>query len=430
MNYASMGRTPRNDPKENAMMAKQWKACLVLLPTVFIGQASFAAAPQSTPHWVGTWACAPVGELPANKENAQGGPRDASVTIRDVVHISLGGKVFRLRISNEFGKTPLKMEMVHAAISDGADAVQAATDHAVTFAGAANVTIPAGKAMLSDPLKMDIPAFTSLAVSMYVPQQKDLSLTYHIKALSSNYIAPGDQTAAAKLTDPKKIVTWVFLTGVDVQASPDAAAIVAYGDSITDGMRSTIDGNLRWPDDLAHRVQANAATAHLSVLNLGISGNRILYDQAGPSLLARLDRDVFGQAGVKYLIVFAGINDLHHSVNRPDPLQKESTADIIAGLQQIVARAHAHGIKVFIATITPAGGSPLHKPAAEQIRQDVNTWIRAGKGFDGVVDFDKAVRSPTDPTVLAPPYDSPDHTHLVDAGYQAVADSIDLKLFQ
>ncbi len=391
---------------------------------------SFSAGTQTDIHWVGTWACAPVGEMPKGQQATEGGPREASVTIRDVVHVSLGGKALRLRISNEFGSTPVRMANVHVALSDGQDAISKGTDHAVTFSGATEFTIPAGTALFSDPVKMDVPNRASLAISMYVPQQKDVKLTYHVRALATNFYAPGDQTAAAKLQNARRIQTWLFLSGVDVQAVNNAAAVVAYGDSITDGMRSTVDANRRWPDYLAHRLQADKSTEQLSVLNLGISGNRILYDQGGPSLLARLDRDVFGQSGVKYLILFAGINDIHHSINRPDQAQHESVRDIIEGMKQIIARAHEHGIKVFGATLTPSGGNQFHNPASEKMRSEINTWTRTANAFDGWFDFDKAVRSPSNPSVLAPPYDSPDHVHLVDAGYQAVADSIDLKSFR
>ena len=412
------------------MAAKRWAPCAAAWCILSFCMATFAVVPQGAGHWVGTWACAPVGEEAKAAVVAQGGPKDSSVTIRNVVHLSLGGKVLRLRISNEYGPTPLAMETVHVALSNGKDAIQSDTDHMVTFSGSPTLTIPAGKTVESDPVKMDLPPFASLAVSMYIPQQKNVKLTYHVRALSTNYIAPGDQAAATALANPREIRTWVFLTGVDVRVSADTAAVVAYGDSITDGMVSTVDANRRWPDDLARRLQANPRTAHLAVLNEGIAGNRILYEQAGPSMLERMDRDVFGQFGVKYLVVFAGINDLHHAVNRPDPTEKEMAPDIIAGIRQIVVRAHAHGIKVFVATITPSGGSQFHNPPSEAIRTAVNTWIRTGDGFDGVFDFDKAARDTINPTVLAKPYDSPDHTHLNDAGYQALADSIDLMKFQ
>ena len=392
-----------------------------------------AAVPASPGvHWVGSWACAPVPEPPKIKQAEQAaaaGPRENDTTVRDVVHLSLGGKVIRLRFSNEPGTTPLKLGPVRVGFSAGAGAVVPGSDRAVTFAGAASTSIPAGKFAYSDPVTMDVPAFADLAVSAFVPRQPEATVTVHATALSSNYFAAGDQTAAPKLTGATQLRSWIYLDGVDVQAPPAAAAIVAYGDSITDGMRSTVDANRRWPDDLARRLAADPATAELAVLNLGISGNRVLYPQAGPPLVARLDRDVFAQAGVKYLILFAGINDINHSSNRPDASQKEAAPDIIAGMKSIVARAHAHGIKVFGATITPEGGSQFASANGEKMRTEINAWIRTGGGFDGVFDFDKVVRDPADPTKNAPPYNSPDHTHLPDAGYQALADSIDLSVF-
>lgn len=400
-------------------------AC-VLLPAAAFGRTHNE---KRNLHWVGTWACAPVEELPLGASVAKGGPKYASLTIRDVVHVSLGGEVIRLRISNQFGKSPLKIENVHVGLSAGQDAIQSGTNRPVTVGGASQFEIPAGQLAISDPIAMHVPPLTSLTVSLYVPQQDGISLTYHIRALSSNYYAPNDQTSALVLQSPRTIHTWVFLTGVDVEAPKEAAAVVAYGDSITDGLRSTVDANRRWPDDLARRFQSDPRTRERSVLNLGISGNRILYPQAGPSLVERLDRDVFAQSGVKYLILFAGINDIHHSVNRPTPNQQETAQDIIAGMQGIVARAHQHGIKVYGATITPAGGSPFHNPASEAMRQTINHWIRTGHGFDAWFDFDRAVRDPKNPDVLAPRFDTPDHTHLNDAGYQALANSISLSKF-
>jgi lysophospholipase L1-like esterase len=399
---------------------------LTVFSTIASDRSSLAAPPQV--HWVGSWAAAPTGELPNAKAAEEGGPKQADVTIRDVVHLSLGGTLLRVRISNEFGSAPLQLPEVHMARSAGKDAIVASTDRMVMFHGTPGVSIPAGQAVVSDPVSLQAEALSSIVVSLFVPRQPEISLTYHAHALSTNFFAPGNQPAAATLTGSHAIPAWIFLSGVEV-AAPEAAAIVALGDSITDGMRSTIDGNRRWTDDLERRLQGYTRTQQLSVLNVGLSGNRILYEQGGPSMLARTDRDVFGQAGVKYLIVFGGINDLHHAVNLPHRNQKESTPDIIAGLKTIVSRAHAHKIKVFGATITPDGGSQFHSAASEQIRSDLNAWIRRGQAYDGWFDFDKAVRDVSDPTKLAAAYDSPDHTHLDDAGYEALANSIDIKVF-
>lgn len=407
-----------------------WEHLTALTLVLLVSTACMAGTSRPETHWVGTWACAPVGELPIGADAIEGGPQQRSVTIRDVVSVSLGGEVLRLRLSNEFGATALAIDDVHVALSLGQDKTQPGTDHAVTFSGVGHYTIPAGKAVLSDPIVMHVAPLSSLAVSLYVPEQKNATLTYHVRALATNFYAVGDQTSATTLDHPRAIHSWIFLTGIDVEAPPKAAAIVTYGDSITDGLRSTVDGNRRWPDDLARRLQANKATADLSVLNLAISGNRVLYPQSGPGLVERLDRDVFGQSGVKYLILFAGINDIGHSINRPDPAQKESAQDIMAGMESIVEQAHAHGIKVFVATITPCAGGVQCKPAGQTMRHEINAWIRNGKGFDGVLDFDAALRSAGDPDALASAYDTPDHVHTNDAGYQAIADSIPLALFQ
>ncbi len=411
----------------------RFRSCIFKLTAcVLLSAAAFGGTHDAKRnlHWVGTWACAPVEELPLGASAVKGGPKYASVTIRDVIHVSLGGEVVRLRISNQFGKSPVKIENVHVGLSSGQDAIQSGTNHSVTFGGESQFEIPAGQLAVSDPIALHVPPLTSLAVSLYVPRQDGISLTYHIRALSTNFYATGDQTSALVLESPRTIHTWVFLTGVDVEAPKNAAAVVAYGDSITDGLRSTPDANRRWPDDLARKFQGDPRTRERSVLNLGISGNRILYPQAGPSMVERLDRDVFGQSGVKYLILFAGINDIHHSVNRPNPNQKETAQDIIAGMKEIVERAHQHGIKVYGATITPAGGSPFHNPTSEAMRQTINHWIRTGHGFDAWFDFDRAVRDAKNPGVLAPAFDTPDHTHLNDAGYQALANSISLKKFR
>ncbi len=404
-----------------------------LLSALFIVSAitlCFGAGSQPVTHWVGTWACSPVGEMPKAEKVIELGPRNASVTIRNVVHVTLGGKVLRLRISNEFGATPVNLKNVHVALSDGQDAIKSGTDRAVTFSGATDFTIPAGITLLSDPVKLEIPEQTSLAISMYVPQQKGLTLTYHLRAISTNYYAPGDQAAATKLKNHNKIQSWIFLTGVDVQREDDAAAVVAFGDSITDGMASTVDANRRWPDDLARRFLANKDTKHLSVLNLGVGGKRILYEQSGPSLKNRLEPDVLNQAGVKYLIFLGGSNDIYRSTNNPDPANKESVADIIDGMKDIIARAHARGIKVFGGTITPYGSTPFYNETGEKKRQEINNWIRNSKAFDAVFDFDAAVRDPKNPTMIAPPYVGPPNSaHPGDAGYKAIADSIDMKQF-
>jgi lysophospholipase L1-like esterase len=433
---------------------------------VFLAMAAWSAGllagppvdARHAPHWVGTWACAGV-PLPA-KAAAVGDPSGLqNATVRDVVHVTLGGSTIRLRLSNEQGDAAITFGSVHVAESgivyaksqiptkrpgpgQGIDAVDSATeqdsikpgtDHAVTFAGAASVTVPAGHFVWSDPVKVDVSRFSSLAVSIFVPKQSAFVPTIHATALSTNYVAEGDQTSALTLEKAKKLKSWMFLTGVDVEATADARAVVTLGDSITDGMISTVDANLRWPDDLARRLAEDPKTKNVSVLNAGISGGRILYPQAGPSMIERFDRDVLGQDGVKYVILFAGINDINHSQNRADPAQHETADDLIAGMKKIIAMGHARGLRVYGATITPEGGSQFAKPGGEAIRQAVNAWIRSGQGFDAYFDFDKAVAVPgSSPEILKPEYGgaASGNIHLFDPGYQALADAIDLKAFE
>jgi len=279
---------------------------------------------------------------------------------------------------------------------------------------------------------MPVAAFADLAVSIFVPAQPDVKLTYHALGVSTNYIATGNAVAAASLDGARKVGSWYLLKGVDVDAGPDATVVVTLGDSITDGAHSTPDKNTRWPNVLAERLQANKATAHIGVLDEGISGNRLLHDQTGPDALSRLDRDVLAQSGVKYVIVLLGINDIGHTSvprlrNTPEPI----TADQMTwGLQQIVTRAHAHGIKVYGATLTPYVGASYQDANGETIREAENTFIRSSGIFDGVIDFDKVTEDPAHPNTFLPEYDSGDHLHPKDAGYKAMGDSIDLKLFQ
>jgi lysophospholipase L1-like esterase len=276
---------------------------------------------------------------------------------------------------------------------------------------------------------------SSLGVSIYLPEQRINETTCHEDGHSTTFIAAGDATAAASLTDPRTITSWCFVKGIDVStADAHAAAIVSLGDSITDGALSTRDTNRRWPDVLAGRLQADSKTAHLSVLNEGVSGNRLLRDGAGQNALARFDRDVLAQSGVRYLIILEGINDVG-AIARPrdadDTLTSpELTSALSFALTQLVTRAHTHSIKVFGATLTPYVGAGYASPAGEEAREAVNDWIRTSGVFDGVIDFDKVARDPVNPKVFASSVDSGDHLHPGDSGYDVMGASIDLSLFQ
>jgi lysophospholipase L1-like esterase len=291
--------------------------------------------------------------------------------------------------------------------------------------------VPAGGLVISDPVSMQAAAMADLVISVYIPDQSIASPTCHELGTSTNYIASGDAAAASELENPRPLKSWCFIKGIDARTTDkNAAAIVTFGDSITDGYGSTPDANHRWPDYLAQRLIADKKTANLSVVNEGISGNRLLYDRAGPNAIARFDRDVLAQSGVKYLIILEAINDIGRIPKTGDPESSVTAADLIFAYTQMITRAHQHGIRVYGATLTPYMGAGYASQAGEAVRQAVNQWIRSSGAFDAVIDFDKATQDPQNPTMFLPAYDHGDHLHPSDTGYRAMADSIDLKLFR
>jgi lysophospholipase L1-like esterase len=381
-----------------------------------------SAAPPD--HWVGTWATSPVA-LP----NPEGKYGTEDTTFREIVHISLGGDAARVILTNEFGLEPLTINSAYIALRTTGSTIDLPTARPLTFGGRPSVIIPPGALAVSDPASMKLPPFADVAVSISVPAQKISQVTHHGFANQTSYSAAGNVVGSAALDNATTLTNWPFLKGIDVRAGGDSAAIVAFGDSITDGARSTRDTNQRWPDILARRLQANKKTRNLGVLNEGIGGNRILHDVTGPSALARFDRDVLAQAGVKYLVILESINDIGHAQDPVNPYDPVSADDLIAGFAQLAARAHTHGIKVYGATLTPYVGAKYSSPAGEQMRQAVNHWIRTTDQLDGFIDFDKATQDPSKPEVFSPVADGGDHLHPGDAGYKAMGDSIDLNLF-
>ena len=383
-----------------------------------------AASAASPDHWVGSWAAAPVA-MP-NPEAKFG---SADTTYREIVHVSIGGPAVRVILTNEFGLESLTIGAANISLSAGGSEINSAASAPLTFNGRPSITIPAGALAVSDPVSLKLPPSSDVAVSLFVPAQAISQVTHHGFADQTSYSAAGNVTGAKALDAPTNIYSWPFLKGVDVSADDKAAAIVTFGDSITDGAHSTRDANARWPDVLARRLQADKKTAKLGVLNEGIGGNRILHDNTGPSALARFDRDVLAQAGVKYLVIMESINDIGHAKDPNRPYDVVSAEDLIAGLSQLATRAHTHGIKVIGATLTPYVGAKYSSPAGESMREAVNQWIRTTNQLDGVIDFDKVTRDPAKPNVFLPADDSGDNLHPSDAGYKAMADSIDLKLF-
>src|SRR6185503_18172664 len=413
------------------VIARDFRRQIWFLISITIAVPGLASLHAQT-HWVGSWAASQQLVEPRNSLPIED-LRDA--TLRQVVHLTLGGSTLRVKISNRFGTEPLHFAGVHIARpeSPASAKIVAGTDKALTFSGAPDVIVPAGADYVSDPVHFPVAPLSDLAISLHIdvpPAQQ----TGHPGSRATTYVVHGDQLSAADLRDPKKVEHWYFIAGVDVDATSYSAAVVTLGDSITDGHGATTNGNDRWPDILARRLQAQTDTKNVAVLNHGISGNRLLLDSLGPNALARFDHDVLAQPGVRYLIVLEGVNDLG-MLNREDNVQAAAHWDevhrIIYAYEQIIARTHAHGIRVFGATIMPFVGSAFYHPGPEieADRHAINAWIRTAGHFDGVVDFDKLTRDPEHPERLAAKYDSGDHLHPSPAGYAAMGDAVPLAWF-
>jgi lysophospholipase L1-like esterase len=340
----------------------------------------------------------------------------------------------RIRLSNEMGTSPLVIGSVHIARPGQAPgSIDPATDHVLTFGGRSSITVPVGAPFLSDPVNLDVKSLDSLSISLYVPRATGPT-AIHPVGLATAYISDGgDTTAAVTLPNPTTNTARFFISEVDVDET-GAGTVVALGDSITNGTGSTIDANHRWPDVLAERLVA----AHLSlgVVDAGIGGNRILHDlpraEFGPAALARFDRDVLSVPGVRMVILLESINDIGLSGSASLSEQAVTADDITAGMRQIVERAHAHGVRVLGATLTPFADTypGYYSKEGEEKRQAVNRWIREGGAFDGVIDFDAAVRDPVHPDHIAPQFDVGDHLHPNDAGYRRMGEAVDLVLLR
>ena len=399
-----------------------------------LSSAPALAGDRDGERWVATWATGPAGPAPGAT------PQFNDQTVRYIVHTSVGGDRVRVKLSTAFGSEPLVIGSARVARRISGARIDRASDRRLTFGGAERVTIPVGALVVSDPVRLDAPALSDLAISLYLPQPTAGNTT-HVLALQTSYIAAGtgDATGAIDLPGAAPTTSWEFVTGVDVSGRGAAATIVALGDSITDGANSTVDANLRWPSVLAARLQARGETRRLGVIDEGIIGNRILHPtepQFGnlfaPAALARFDRDALAQAGVQYIIVLLGINDIGHPGGTAPASEEVSAEQIEAGLSQLVERAHEHGIRVFGATLTPFEGTTLtdfFSPEKEVKRQAVNRWIRTAGAFDAVIDFDAAIRDPGHPARILPAFDGGDHLHPSDAGQRAMAEAIPLRLF-
>ena len=383
-------------------------------------------------YWVGTWASPQ--QIPEPRNTLPTTDLD-NATVRQIVHLSIGGSSVRVRLSNAFGTKPLRFTSVHIAraVSPASSKIDPATDIKLTFGGQSQVTIPAGAAYVSDPVAFHAAPLSSLAISFHL-DKAPARQTSHPGSRATSYYVHGDHVSAAQLPDAHTVDHWFQISGVQVTAPRSAACIVALGDSITDGHATQTNKNQRWTDDLARRLQAHASTRDLCVLNAGIGGNRLLLYGLGQPALARVNRDVLAQPGVRYAIVLEGINDIGMLGLQKHVTEAQHHAlvhNLILAYQQIIARAHAHGIEVIGGTIMPFKGSDYYHPdaASEKDRAQVNAWIRAPGHFDKVIDFDKIMRDPAHPDRMRPAYDSGDHLHPDPVGYKAMAAAIPLGLF-
>ncbi len=439
----------------------------VILLTPLMAPAQLRDKPKSGERWVCTWATAqqlmPM-TFPGGRGPGRGGPAPAQEpsrregatpqtaspqqqsgrgsspvmfsipsslegqTVRMIVRASLGGSRVRVNLSNSHGGAAIQIGSAHIAFHKAGGGIVPATDRVITFNGKTSCQLLPGVLTLSDPVDLQIPPLADLAVSLYFPGETGPP-TNHRLGLHTAYISKGDTTDREFMSEPSTTFGYFWLAGIDVLAPQDAFAIVALGDSITDGYATTVDMNRAWPALLAQRLNSNKGTQHISVVNLGISGNQVLRDGAGLSALARFDRDVLSVAGVKWVILLEGINDINMRGRRegPDALTSD---DLIAGYRQIIERSHTHGIKVVGATLTPEEGVPTASERGEEIRRTVNQWIRTSGRFDAVVDFDAVIRDPARPMRVRPEFDPGDHIHPNDAGNQAMADAFDLKVFR
>jgi lysophospholipase L1-like esterase len=370
--------------------------------------------------WVGSWVSA---QQLTEERNLPPLPGLASSTLRQMVQLSLGGERLRLHFSNQFGASPLTLTSAHVAPSAGGSAIDPASGAALTFAGKPSVTIPAGASVTSDAVVRHLPALTNLAVTIAFDAAPPSDVTGHPGSRTTSYLQPGNLVAAPQLDAAQAVDHWYFLSAIDVWTERSARAVVTLGDSITDGRGSTTNQNDRWPNQLSRRLLADPSTARVAVLNQGVGGNRVLAEGLGVTALARFERDVLTPPGVRWVVILEGINDL----GATPPATAEA---LIGAFRQMIASAHERGVRAYGATILPFEGAQYFTPAGEAARQAFNAWMRSSGEFDAVIDFDALARDPAAPTRLSAAVDGGDHLHPSAAGYQILANGIDLGLFR
>lgn len=402
------------------------------------GPGSHPGPAPATLVWVATWSSAPISPGQTTIDAIFGADHSrafSNETVRHIAHVSVGGKRVRVRLSNVFGKQPLRVGAAHVALRRDGAAIHPQTGRRVTFSGQSSFVIPAGAVAPSDTVELEVPGGADLAVSLYLPGPTEPG-TFHETTMQTSYIAAGNAASAANLPGAIPTASTYYLSAVEVLPYEPVGTLVAIGDSIAQGAGSSMDQNRTWPELLSARLNPHPQRPRLSVINQGIGCGRLLWDFCGPSGAARFDRDVLAASGVTGVIVALGLNDIMipsilPAFGRPEfAAQEVSAHDIIVGLHQLVLRARSAGLRVYGATLTPFGSSALpgvFTPGNEAKRQAVNHWIRTGGAFDGVIDFEAAVRDPADPARLRPGFDF-DGVHLTDAGYQAMANAVNLQM--
>ncbi|MGH9255801.1 MAG: SGNH/GDSL hydrolase family protein [Vicinamibacterales bacterium] len=453
-------KTPHNRSIGRRVSSRAVRAAVLVCAFVTLHHTLFAQGPAE--RWIGTWSTSEVGRpqvppppaavLPpfmANQCPAVPAPAPvtpppgqtfapvpfthfANQTVRQIIHASVGGSRARVVVSNAYGTAALTVGAGYIALRDKDGAIQAKSGRPLTFSGNPTMTVPANAVVYSDPVDLAVPAMADLAIDLYLPGSTNTvsPLTMHTGAFQTTYVSEtGNHAGKVVLPAVATIQNWFLLSRVEVVAPDAGGAIVAFGDSITDGTRSTPDTNNRWPDHLARRMRSRTPALEMGILNAGIAGNRVLSEgafNAGINALARFELDALSQSGVTHIIVLEGINDIGTARQNPTP----TAEDIIAGHKQLIARAHSRGLKIYGATLTPFWGAAYYTDVGEAKRQAVNAWIRTSKAYDAVIDFDNVTRDPNDPRRLLAAFDSCDHLHPNDAGYKAMADAIDLDLFK